>query len=178
MKRSLSVVLGRLNNTMKETMCFAHRSLSYFVMCLDMNRLILIFLLLASCSGEQPDYSWFDGEWISDTEASIAINPEYSEFDEETIQIYREIYGKIKWIIREDTLRFIDDRYNLNFELEIPFAVEPIDSESFQMVMPEESYIIWNTGTGFCKVLSPDHLARLEIEDENAGLECFRLSGT
>lgn len=121
-----------------------------------------------SCSGEQPDYSWFEREWVSDTEASLSINPEYAELDAETFRILRETYGKIKWTIRGNTMRFFDDRYNPNAEFDVAFTIKPIDSLSFQMEMPNESYSIWRTDSGFCKVLSPDHLSKLVIEDKNA----------
>jgi hypothetical protein len=147
-------------------------------MCLDMNRLFLIILLLASCSGEQPDYSWLEREWVSDTEASLSINTEYAELDAETLRILRETYGKIKWTIRGNTMKFFDDRYNLNAEFDVTFTIMPIDSVSFKMEIPDESYIIWKTDSGFCKALSPDYLSKLGIEDKNAGLECFRPSGT
>jgi hypothetical protein len=75
-------------------------------------------------------------------------------------------------------MKFFDDRYNLNAEFDVAFTIIPIDSVSFQMDMPDESYIIWKTDSGFCKVLSPDHLSKLGIKDKNAGLECFRPSGT
>ena len=122
-----------------------------------------------SCSEEQPDYPWFEGEWVSVTEASLAINPEYAELDAETLQAIREAYGKIKWTIRENTMKFVDDRYNLNVEFEVEFTVVPIGSERLRMKMPVETHIIWKTDTGFCKVLSPDYLSVLGIERDNVG---------
>lgn len=142
-----------------------------------MNKLILAFLLSASCSAEQPGYPWFEGEWISDAESSLAINPEYAELDEETLQIVREMYRQVRWTIHGNLLKYVDDRYNQYVELEMEFTIVPIDSESFQLDMADEKRDVWKTESGFCTDLSQAYISEHGL-GKNGHPECFKLHGT
>lgn len=159
-------------------LCSRTRPLKTALCALDMNRLIAIVFVLVSCSSKEHGYLWFENIWISDTDASIAINPDYGELNQDSIAVIREMYGKIRWGIDGDVFRFYDDRYDQIVEFELIYSIAPIDTDRFQMEYEDESRIVWKTETGFCTVLSPDHLSRLRIENENAGLECFRPAGT
>lgn len=66
-------------------------------------------------------------------DASLAINPEYAELDAENLQIVRDMHGKIRWSIYDNTFKSIDDCYNRHVEFEVSFNTESIDSESFRM---------------------------------------------
>lgn len=147
-------------------------------MCLDMNKMLLTLLLFTSCSGEQFDYSWFEDEWVSDADASIAINPEYADFNDNDLQSIREIYGQIKWTISGSTIEFYDLRTSPTLEWSADLDIAAIDAQRFQMNIEGESRIIWKTDNGFCTMLDPGYLLTVGIEGEMLGLECFEPAGT
>ncbi len=147
-------------------------------MCLRMKQLPLVLLLLGSCSAEQSEYSWFQGDWISDAETSIAKNSGYTNLSESDLAVLREMYGRIRWQISDSIFRFIDDRYNELVESSTNFEVETIDPERFLMKIENESRIVWRTDSGFCTKLNPDYLLSIGIDGENQGLECFKPYGT
>ncbi len=142
-----------------------------------MIRLIAILSLLSSCSsGEQP-YQWFENEWISDTETTLALNPEFRVLDQGEMRSIREIFGKIHWSISGNVFRYYDDRYDNIVEFAVEFFVTPINAERFKIKFKDDSRLVWKVRTGFCTVLSPDHLSNAGIKGENVGFECFRPAG-
>lgn len=102
-----------------------------------MIRNLAVTALLVPLILQAQDYSWFENEWVSDTEATIAINPEYRNGDEATLAALREIFGRIRWNIEDSVLTFIDPIVTPAISSTNPFTIRPIDLTSFDIIIEE-----------------------------------------
>ncbi len=167
---------------------------------MNMNLSLAMLALLAPLTSQAQEYSWFEDEWVSDTEATIAINPEYRDGDEATLVALREIYGRIRWNIEGNELTFIDPTTTPAISSTNPFTIHPIDSTSFDIVIEQSlpkndsdnsfdyealdlseiqtnssRYVITITKTenGFCIIPKPNFIVVADGSRTMLKYECF-----
>ena len=174
-------------------------------MCTNMIRSFAIIFLLAPNYIKAQDYDWFEDSWISDAEATIAINPEYRDSDEEILTQLRMLYGKIRWVIEGNNLTFIDPIATPTTTTVTTFTIRPINSASFDIVFEESLakadsenpfdfraldnselerslnrfvVTISKTETGFCMIRNPNYIVKADGTRAMLKYECFELYDT
>ncbi len=120
-------------------------------------------LLLASCSAEDSPYPWFEREWVSDAQTTLAANIAFQELSPEELETLLASYGNLHWRVEGVNLQAIypsEPRYNMQSN----FSIQPIDAESFGLYTESGAYFtISGNDSGFCA----------KPEDENESVECF-----
>ena len=171
------------------------------VMCTSMIRILTIGIFLVSFSVQAQDYAWFEGNWVSDAEATIAINPEYRNSNEESLAALRSILGNIRWVIERNILTFIDPlvtpmatsitpfsiisidtlSFDIVFEGSLPkansnkpFDYESIDNSQIQGLIVQYIITILKTEAGFCMVPNPNFIIKADGSRVMLQTECFR----
>jgi len=142
-------------------------------------RQLLPFLLplvatLAGCSPGQPDYSWFEIDWISDADVTVAVNPQYTDLSGEDLRTVRERYGRIRWIFDDGRFTYLEAPFDSGRQLQSRYTIEPVDEQRFWLQTGTERRSVWLTRWGFCTALAPDHAAALGLENSMASVECFK----
>ena len=113
-------------------------------------RPIIVFLLLGVATGALArDYLWFERNWISDAETTIAARPEFRKAPSETQEKLRSLFGKLRWRVADGilTVEYPDGQRNSD-----PYFIRAIDEESFEMMSygGDLMYTILRRSEGFC----------------------------
>ena len=135
-----------------------------------MNRIVVCCLLSVSCTTGTEDYSWFEGDWISNSALKMEANPHFLELDEESIDRLSQIFGKLRWSVTNRLLT-VDHGMSNSEEWQVSFTIRPIDESRFELLSKGGNSTVWKTEHGFCN------------EPETYGpnpvvIECFSPAGT
>ena len=129
-----------------------------------MTRAILLsLLLLASCSAEDSPYPWFEREWVSDGDSTLAANGAFKELGPEELETLLASFGNLHWRVEDGNLQAIypsEPRYNLQSN----FSIQPIDERRFGLLTESGTHFtISGDDSGFCAT----------PENNNESVECF-----
>ena len=138
-------------------------------MCLDMHRITIISLILMSCSTTVDDYSWFEGDWISNSALTMEANPHFLELDEESFDRLSQIFGKLRWSVT-NRLLIVDHGMSNSEEWQVSFTIRPIDEWRFEFLSEGGNSTVWKTEHGFCN--EPEAYG-----PNPAVIECFSPAG-
>ncbi len=130
---------------------------------------VLLLLTAGACSD---DRHWLQGKWISDTSASISAKPGHDSFSKEEIELFRELYGKVRWEFEGDVYRVVwldEEPY------ETTYSLRSLDGVKEELsVYHQGDYIVMQiepTQSGFCVKTIASHQYRVPKAEQN--IECF-----
>lgn len=128
-----------------------------------MHRALLIALFLARCAPAESPYPWFEAEWVSDADSTLAANPSLQDQDPALIEDLLSRYGELRWRVDGFMLEAVYPA-EPHFNQRSRFSVEPIDADSFRLLTDSGSvFTISRNTTGFC----------VDPNIANQTLECF-----
>ena len=76
-----------------------------------MRHIPIFFLTFIASAALAGDFRWLEGEWISDTDATMAGHPELENVDAATYSTFRDMYGRLRWRFDNGTLQVIYPEY-------------------------------------------------------------------
>ena len=116
-----------------------------------MNRAITIcILLLGSCAPEQSPYPWFENEWISDRDSTLAANEVLQDQTLDDRAAILSKFGELRWKVNGYNLQALYPT-EPQFNLQSKFSVDPIDESSFILrIETGTSLTITENQNGFC----------------------------
>ena len=134
-----------------------------------MNRIVVCCLLSVSCSTGTEDYSWFENDWISDPNTTMAANPQFQDLDESHLELFNRTFGNLRWSVKQGVLS-VDHGISNSEEWQVSFTIRPIDESRFEFQSRGGNYTVWKTDHGFCN--EPETYG-----PNPAVIECFSPAG-
>ncbi len=141
-------------------------------------RVGLLFCLLVAFGAYADDYLWFEQEWISDADATVAANQmSFDALSPQARERYKQLFGKMRWTISDGTLT---SKLPDGEPVTATYAIRAIDTERFEMILRDtDSGVqsveqIHRSKRGFC--VTPFTQEQID-EFGNApmmSIECFR----
>lgn len=130
---------------------------------------ILLFLVVAACTDNS---HWLQGEWISDTAATISAMPGHESFSQEAIDVFSGVFGKLRWEFEGDVYRIVFPGLE---PYETAYSLRSLDGAKEELTIEYQGVAIVleinPTETGFCaKSLASGRYRSIE---SNQSVECF-----
>jgi hypothetical protein len=120
------------------------------------------------------DYSWLEGEWVSDADATMAANPQMQTLPSETRGKLRQSYGRLHWRVDSDHL---EAQWPGSPSYPSTYALRDLGNGKIELSVFERGETqlseLWRTAEGFCVQPQIDDAA-IAVGVPLPFVECFR----
>ena len=135
-----------------------------------MNKTTFIILTLHCFSVYAEDFSWFNGKWISDWDATRAENTVIERMSEESIAKLKSLFRKTKWEVSDGFLTTIQEEIGADYQALYTINPSFTDGYDYEISLTDDdknytSFNIKRTKDGFCL-----HIASMMGADPNGGM--------
>ena len=133
--------------------------------------LVSTFIVL---SNADVGFGWLEGRWISHADSTVTANPQVSQFDEDTMEKFRSLFGHTVWDISNGMFTAIQRDVAVG---PAAYSIRPIENDRFELIIDDPDlhtmFIIWRNGPGFCAKLQPHWVSEFATWTKPSIVECY-----